>query len=202
VRAALAAVDRGELARRFVRGPAEPLRTLVPSAILPGGAAEPPPAPTQPAPARIALLADAGDPDQRALAERLQVKLFDRGVRASVELVDTARHRARLAAGDYDVALVPVRLEAPRPALAAGQVAFAVRGADAARRTMASLAGLEGDAAVAAAAAATRELDLVPLVVTGVRATAAPALQGVVARPDGSLDPAALWLLGAGGIAP
>jgi peptide/nickel transport system substrate-binding protein len=206
VRAALAAVDRGELARRFVRAPAEPLRTLVPPALLPGAppdaspdAAAPSPAA---APARIALLADASEPDQRALAERLQVKLFDRGVRATVEVVDGARHRARIAAGDYDVALVTVRVQALRPALAAGQIAGAVRGPDAARRTLAALAGLEGDAALAAADRAGRALDLVPLVAAGLRATAAPALQGAVALPDGGLDPGALWLLGAEGPTP
>lgn len=202
VRAALAAVDRGELARRFVRGPAEPLRTLVPPALLPGGPPEEPP-PSGPAPAgRIVLLADASAPDQRALAERLQVKLFDRGVRATVDLVDGARHRARLADGDYDVALVTVHVQALRPALAAGQIAWATRGADAARRTLAALAGLEGEAALAAAARAGRELDLVPLVAVGMRASWAPALQGVAALPDGVVDPGALWLLGAGGLAP
>jgi peptide/nickel transport system substrate-binding protein len=199
VRAALAAVDRGELARRFVRGPAEPLRTLVPPAILPGAAPEAAPAPGPPPPGKLVLLADAAEPDQRALAERLQVKLFDRGVRVSVELVDGARHRGRLAAGDYDVALVTVRVQALRPALAAGQVACAVRGADAARRTLAALAGLEGDVALAAAAQAGRDLDLVPLVATGLRASSTPALQGAVPLPDGGLDPGALWLLGAGG---
>jgi peptide/nickel transport system substrate-binding protein len=202
VRAALAAVDRGELARRFVRGPAEPLRTLVPPALLPGSPPEEP-LPAGPAPAgRIVLLADASAPDQRALAERLQVKLFDRGVRATVDLVDGARHRARLAAGDYDVALVTVHVQALRPALAAGQVAWAARGADAARRTLAALAGLEGEAALAAAARAGRELDLVPLVAVGVRAAFAPSLQGAAPLPDGVLDPGALWLLGAGGLAP
>jgi peptide/nickel transport system substrate-binding protein len=221
VRAALAAVDRGELARRFVRGPAEPLRTLVPPALLGGGPAprsdgvpgtSPVPAgvgapgaapeaapPPGPAPAgKIVLLADASEPDQRALAERLLVKLFDRGIRASVELVDGARHRARLAAGDYDVALVTVHVKALRPALAAAQVACAARGADAARRTLAALAGLEGEAALAGAAQAGRDLDLVPLVASGLRASAAPALQGAVPLPDGGLDPGALWLLGAG----
>jgi peptide/nickel transport system substrate-binding protein len=199
VRAAVSAVDRVELARRFVRGPAEPLRTLVPSAILPGAAPAEPPIPAGAPPrGRVALLADAGDPDQRALAERIQVKLFDRGVRATLELVDSAQLRARLAAGDYDVALVPVRIDALRPALAAGQVAFAVRGAGAARRTMAALAGLEGDAALAAAATLARDLDLVPLVATGLRVTVAPAVQGVAPRPDGGVHAGALWLLRAG----
>lgn len=201
VRAALADLDRGELARRFVRGPAEPLRTLVPPALLPGvpPAGSGAPLPAGPAPtARIVLLGDASEPDQRALAERLQVKLYDRGVRASVELVDGARHRARLAAGDYDVALVTVHVQGLRPALAAGQVAYATRGADAARRTLAALAGLDGDAALAAAADAERTLDLVPLVATGLRASWGPALQGVIPLPDGGLDPGALWLLGGG----
>jgi peptide/nickel transport system substrate-binding protein len=219
VRAALGAVDRADLARRFVRGPAEPLRTFVPPALLPsvhgpaeplrtfvppallpGARAEPPP-PAGPAPsAKLVLLADASEPEQRAIAERLQVKLFDRGVRVSVELVDGARHRARVAAGDYDVALVTVRVQALRPALAAAQVADAVRGADAARRTLAALAGLEGDAALAAAAEAARALDVVPLVATGLRASFAPSVQGVSPLPDGGVDPGALWVLGAAGL--
>ncbi|HEX9308837.1 MAG TPA: ABC transporter substrate-binding protein [Anaeromyxobacter sp.] len=198
-RSALAALDRTELARRFVRGPAEPLRTLVPPAILPGAPREDAPAPVGAAlPARLALLADSSAPDQRALAERIQVKLFDRGIRATVDLADAARFRARLAAGDYDVALLLVPVQAVRPALAAGQVAFAARGAQAARRTMAALAGLEGDAALAAAARAGRALDLVPLVASGVRVSAGPALQGLAARADGALDPGALWLLRGG----
>ena len=147
------------------------------------------------------LLADASEPDQRALAERLQVKLFDRGIRASVDVAETPRFRARVAAGDYDVALVAVRVQGVRPALAAGQVAFAVRGAAAARRTFATLAGLEGDAALAAAARETRELELVPLVAAGLRTSASPALQGLAAGADGVLDPGALWLLGTGGLA-
>jgi peptide/nickel transport system substrate-binding protein len=201
VRAALASVDRDDLARRFVRGPGSPLQTLVPPSILAGAPAGPPASPIAAPPPRIALLADASEPDQRALAERLQVKLFDRGVRATVELVDPARYRARLAAGDYDVALVSVRVQALRPALAAGQVVFAARGPDAARRTLAALAGLEGEAAVAAARRAAEEHGLVPLVATGLRATAAPALQGLAPRPDGTFDPGALWLLG-GGVPP
>jgi len=195
-RSALRALDRTELARRFVRGPAEPLRTLVPPAILPGAPHDDaPPAVGAALPARLALLADSSAPDQRALAERIQVKLFDRGIRASVDLADGGRFRARLAAGDYDVALLVVPVQAVRPALAAGQIAFAARGARAARRTMAALAGLEGDDALAAAARVARELDLVPLVASGVRASPAAALQGLAPRPDGAIDAGALWLL-------
>ncbi|HEX9243839.1 MAG TPA: ABC transporter substrate-binding protein [Anaeromyxobacter sp.] len=199
VRRALASLDRAELARRFVRGPAEPLASLAALA----GAAAPPlsPAPgwaEPPAPARIVLLADSSVPDQRALAERLQVKLFDRGLRAQVDLVDAARARTRLASGDYDVALVAVLLRSPRPALAAGQLAFAARGPDAGRRAMAALAGLEGERAAAAADRLARELDLFPLVTSGLRASLGPALEGFAPHADGTFDPGDLWLVAGG----
>jgi peptide/nickel transport system substrate-binding protein len=198
VRRALEALDRGELARRFVRGTGEPLRTLVPPAILPGDPPAPDPGagPAQPGPARIALLADASAPEQRALAERIQVKLFDRGLRVALEHADRARHAERLAAGDYDVALLTVDVAALRPALAAGQVAHAARGPAAARRAMAELAGLPDDAALAAAARLARELGIVPLVASGARASLGAALQGFAPGPDGAADPGALWLLG------
>jgi peptide/nickel transport system substrate-binding protein len=206
VRAALAALDRGELARRFVRGPAVPLATLLPPAVVGTTAQTAAPAPeTAPvavaaaAPPRLALLASSGAPDGRALADRVQVKLFDRGLRAAVQLADEAGFRARLAAGDYDVALLSVPVAALRPSLAAGQIAWVARGAAAARRTLAALAGVEGEAALAAATQAARDLDLVPLVATGLRASAGPALQGLAPRADGGFDPGGLWRLGAGG---
>lgn len=200
VRRALGSLDRSELARRFVRGPAEPLATLVPPAILPGAPAAAPHAATPAVgPARVALLADAAAPDQRPLAERIQVKLFDAGVRATVELVDHARYAQRLASGEYDVALLSVSVAGLRPALAAGQIVFAARGPAAARRAMAELAGLSGEAAVAAADRLARDLDLAPLVASGLRASLGPALQGFTPRPDGTFDPGELWLLSGGG---
>jgi peptide/nickel transport system substrate-binding protein len=212
VRRALAAVDRAELARRFVRGPAEPLATLVPGAILPpvppssdAPAALLPPHPG-PLPSRrvggeggaVTLLADGSAPDQRALAERLQVKLFDAGVRASLDVTDAARFAERLARGDHDVALVPVSVTAVRPALAAGQLAFAARGGAAARGAMERLAGLEGEAAAAEATRLAAELDLFPLVASGVRASCGPALQGLAPGADGAFDAGDLWLVGGG----
>ncbi|HET8539440.1 MAG TPA: ABC transporter substrate-binding protein, partial [Anaeromyxobacter sp.] len=198
LRRELAALDRAELARRFVRGAAEPLATLVPPALLPG--APPPAAPGDRGgapPRRIVLLADAAAADQRALAERLQVKLFDRGAGAALDLVDGgARLRARLAARDWDVALVPVTVLAPDPALAAGQVAWAARGGAAARRAMAELAAAAPEALPAAADGLARELGIVPLVAAGLRASAGAALQGLAVRPDGAIDAAGLWRLG------
>jgi peptide/nickel transport system substrate-binding protein len=144
------------------------------------------------------LLVRADSTDQRAAADRIQVKLFDAGVRVAVEAADAAAFAVRLAAGEYDVALVSVPVLAVRPALAAGEIAFAVRGAAAARRAMSALSGLAGDDAVAAASALGRELDLVPLFAAGVRAAASPALQGLTAGADGALDAGGLWLLRGG----
>jgi peptide/nickel transport system substrate-binding protein len=201
VRRALGALDRAELARLFVRGPSTPLATLVPPAILPGAPSAPPPGGGPRArPGTVALLVLDGAPDQRTAAGRLQVKLFDRGIRAAVEAEPPARFASRLAAGDFDVALVPVPIVALKPALAAGQVALAARGPAAARQVISELAGLPPDAALARAAALTRRLDLVPLFSAGTRVSAAPALQGVQPRADGGVDPGDLWRLGNGAV--
>lgn len=207
LREALTSLDRSALARRFVRGAAVPLDTLVPPTILGAtarAAPAPPPAPRDRSavPGRLRILVRRDTPDPRTIAERLQVTLFDRGVTAAVEGEERERFAARLAAGDYDVALVEVHVLGTRPALAAGQVAHATRGATAARRAMKALAGLAGDGAAAAAERLARELDLVPLVATAARASASPRLQGLAAGPDGLVDPAALWRLGAETSAP
>ena len=199
LRRVLGALDRAELVRLFVRGPAEPLTGLLPSALLPPAHRPPAPEAAAPLPPRVVLLVRAGAPDARAVAERIQVKLFDRGVRAAVDAVEPARLAARLAVGDFDVALVTVRIVAARPALAAGEVALALGGGpEAARRAMAELAGLDGPAAADAAAGVARALDAVPLFASGLRASAAPALQGLAVRPGGGLDPGDLWLLPGG----
>ncbi len=193
VRRVLGSLDRTELARLYARGPSTPLATLVPSALLPAPAPPAAPAPVTGSAVRLVLLAAADGPNQRAAAQRLQVKLFDGGVRAATELEAPPRFAARLAAEDYDVALVPIPVLALAPSLAAGQVALATRGPLAARRALAELAGLAPDAAAARAAALTRSLDLVPLFATGARASAGPALEGLRVGADGGVDPGDLW---------
>jgi peptide/nickel transport system substrate-binding protein len=195
---ALRAVDRAELARLFVRAPATPMDGLVPPALLAAAAASPVPtgAAAGAPPPRVGLLVPAGAPDLRAAADRIQVRLFDRGVRVAVEEEPAARFAARVAAGDYDVAIAAVPVLALRPALAAGEVALALRGPAVARQVMAALAALPPEDAAARAAALARELDVVPLFATGQRATATPALQGARFRADGAIDAGDLWLLG------
>jgi peptide/nickel transport system substrate-binding protein len=197
IRRLLAAQDRGELGRLFARGPSVPLATLVPPTLLPAAAlppaAPPAPPPAGAAPARLTLLVASDAPDQKAVADRLQVKLFDAGVKAAVEQGPGARLAQRLASDGYDVALLPVAVQPLAPALAAGQVACAARGPAAARRAMAELAGLPPEVAAARAAALTSALDLVPLFATGARASAGPALLGPPPRADGAPSLGDLW---------
>ncbi|MBL0276289.1 MAG: ABC transporter substrate-binding protein [Anaeromyxobacter sp.] len=220
VRRVLTQLDRAELARRFVRAPAEPLEVLLPPAAWagawPGPGGQPPsdgapgtaggaPGPAQraagaaPAPSAagappLSLLVPGWLADPRSAAERLQVKLSDAGLRVALEPLDQARYAARLAAGDYDVALLVVPLLTTQPALAAGQVALAVAGPRAARRAEQALAGLAPPAAARAAEALRAELDLVPLYAAAAgRVAAAPRLQGLAVRADGGFDAGDLW---------
>jgi peptide/nickel transport system substrate-binding protein len=200
VRGALLALDRTELARRFVRGPAAAMPTLFPPSMPPGpppAGAEDRPAPGPPPAGRVVVLADAAAADQRALGERIQVKLFDAGIRSAVELAEGDRFRDRLASGDFDVALVPVPIGVPHPLAAAAQIAHAARGAEGARRVYRALGA--GGETLHAAAELARELDLVPLVAAGVRASLGPRLQGLAPGAGGDLDLGGIWLLGGGG---
>jgi peptide/nickel transport system substrate-binding protein len=192
VRQVLATLDRGDLVRRFVRAPAEPLAGLLPAGLL---AAAPTGSPGAggPSPARLALLVPGWLADARAVGERLQVRLFDAGLRPVLEPLDQARYGARLAAGDYDVALVVVPLLTDSTALAAGQVAGAVGGPRAARRAEQALeAAADGDQA-AAGEALRAELDLWPLFTSSVRMRAAAGVGGAAPGRDGALDPGDLW---------
>ncbi|HYQ80875.1 MAG TPA: ABC transporter substrate-binding protein, partial [Anaeromyxobacteraceae bacterium] len=137
----------------------------------------------------------SGDP-ARAVADRLQVKLFDLGVRVAVEVVAPEAFSARLAAGDFDLALLTRTLAAPGPAAAALEVAWALGGPAAARRALSRLAG--GDPGAVAAEAAEEAL-AVPLLAAGLTASARAGLYGLSPLPDGGFDPGDLWTLPAVG---
>ena len=90
------ALDREELTRLFVRGPAEPLSQLLPAVLMPQA-----PGPRVPAPAprpglKVTLLYDTDNEDQRAVAERLQVKLHDRGYTVALTPLDREIGRAHV----------------------------------------------------------------------------------------------------------
>jgi peptide/nickel transport system substrate-binding protein len=189
----LAGLDRAELTRLFVRGPAVPLFGPLPSAILPA-AAEARGRPVGPAGApprhRLSLLVSSGAESHRAVADRIQVKLFDRGVRVVVQAVDPGTFAARLASGDWDLALVAVTFVTASPSLAALQLAQALGGAPLARQALARLDSAD-PAAVAAEVAEAAQA--VPLFASGLRASIRPGLEGFAPRPDGTLDPGGLW---------
>jgi len=189
----LAELDRAELTRLFVRGPAVPLLGPLPPAILAPAAQ----APGRPAGAsggaprhRLSLLVSSGAESHRAVADRIQVKLFDRGVRVVVQALEPGAFAARLAAGDWDLALVAVTFVAPSPSLAVLQLAQALGGIPLVRRALARLDSAD-PAAVAAEVAEAAQA--VPLFASGLRASIRPGLEGFAARPDGTLDPGALW---------
>jgi hypothetical protein len=113
------AIDREDLTRLFVRGPAVPMPYLLPPALLPQPqGARPVPPPAQ-AGRKVTLLYDTGSEDQRAVAERLQVKLYERGYAVALEPLSRAHLRARWAKGDYELMLHSLLLPpVPGPALA------------------------------------------------------------------------------------
>ncbi|WNG38722.1 peptide ABC transporter substrate-binding protein [Archangium violaceum] len=113
------ALDREDLTRLFVRGPAVPMPHLLPPALLPQAAGPRPSPPPAQAGRKVTLLYDAGSEDQRAVAERLQVRLHDRGYAVALERLPRAELRARWARGDYELMLHSLLLPpVPGPALA------------------------------------------------------------------------------------
>lgn len=192
LRHALLALDRSELARLGGRGHATPLAGLLPPSLLSGS-----PAPAPRALARVAgnpkveLLVAAGSDGNRALADRLQVKLFDRGVRAAVEAVAPAALLARLASGAYEVALVSLTFTSSGAGPALLECAWTLGGPAAARRALARLGSAD---AAAAAAEVAEDLGAVPLFASGLRASSRKDLSGLEVLPDGTVDPGDLWL--------
>ncbi|MCP3140587.1 periplasmic substrate-binding domain-containing protein [Pyxidicoccus xibeiensis] len=111
------AIDREDLTRLFVRAPAVPMPHLLPPSLLQQG---PRPRPTAPAgpPRSVTLLYDAALDDQRAVAERIQVKLHERGYTVALEPMSRAALRARWASGDFELMLHALLLPGvPGPAL-------------------------------------------------------------------------------------
>ena len=113
------AIDREDLTRLFVRGPAVPMPYLLPPALLPQPQGPRPVPPPSQAGRKVTLLYDAGSEDQVAVAERLQVKLYERGYAVALEPLPRASLRARWAAGEYELMLHSLLLPpVPGPALA------------------------------------------------------------------------------------
>ncbi|HTT69921.1 MAG TPA: ABC transporter substrate-binding protein [Anaeromyxobacteraceae bacterium] len=193
-RAALAALDRADLAR-LVRAPARPLASLLGAGSRPPDGAAP--GPGEGLPARLRLLLPDVPDAPRAAAARLQVKLYDRGVRVALESAASAEFAERLYGGAYDAALVPVWLVSREPALVLSEVAAAAGGYERGSRALAEAAS-DGARLPALAAALESDLAVVPLYASGLRASVREGVEGLGLLPDGTLDLAAAWLMPAG----
>lgn len=192
------AVDREDLTRLFVRGPAVAMPHLLPPALLehPARPQPAPPAPRQGL--RVELLYEAGNEDQRAVAERLQVRLHERGYALALQALPRAALRERLARREYEVALQSLLLPpVPGPALA---VVLEAAG----RRDMlgVELSRIGAVAQEQARQARVREralaleptLPLLPLFAQGLAVRAAPEVGGLGFDLQGLLVLESAWL--------
>jgi hypothetical protein len=114
------AIDREDLTRLFVRAPAVPMPHLLPPALMPQASARPrQSAPSAGGTRAVTLLYDMASQDQRAVAERIQVKLHERGYKVALEPLQRTVLRSRWAKGDFDLMLQSLLLPPiPGPALA------------------------------------------------------------------------------------
>ncbi|WP_370645413.1 ABC transporter substrate-binding protein [Corallococcus sp. EGB] len=113
------AIDREDLTRLFVKGPAVPMANLLPPALMPQVSRPRPSAPPAGASRKVTLVYDAALADQRAVAERIQVKLHDQGYTVALEPQSRASLRSRQARGDFELMLSAYLLPPiPGPALA------------------------------------------------------------------------------------
>jgi hypothetical protein len=198
------AVDREDLTRLFVRGPAVPMPHLLPPALL----TQPPRprsgAPAPGAPKTVTLLYDASQEDQRAVAERIQVRLHERGYTVALEPQSRAELRARWAKGDFELMLHSLLLPpVPGPALA---VVLDAAGRKDLLGVELPLIGAQADAAARDTRARERALalapsvPLLPLYAQGMGMRVAPTVGGLSVDAQGLplLDGAFLQPEGAG----
>jgi len=194
-RRALAALDRRDLTR-LVAAPVVPLSDLLPPPLLPATAHRVPPSREVGAPpGKLNLLLPEGADAPRAAAARIQVKLFDRGVRVVLETSPAAAFASRLASGDFDAALVPVWLVSRVPALALAQIAAAAGGRERGARALSQAAVADASALPTIAAALEAELLAVPLYATALRISVRDGVEGAWVRSDGTLELGDLWLM-------
>jgi peptide/nickel transport system substrate-binding protein len=201
VAAALAAVDRTALVRTFVPGPAVAMRGLLPPALLDakeGPKPVPAKAPTSAARA-FTLGYEASSPEQRSVAERLQVILHDAGFHVRLH-ADSAEALARARAqGQLEATLVSLLLP-PLPAAALALVLGLAEDEALLARELPPLGALGAEARAALAqqraAALLTQVPVVPLYARGLRAQLSPRLK------DAAVDGFGLLVLDDAWVAP
>jgi len=110
-------IDHGDLSRSFVRSPSTPMHALLPPSLMPQDAPPRPGPPAIAAPRQLALAFDQSLPDQRSVAERIQVKLHELKYKVSLRPLPRSKLRTLWASGGYDLMLHAVLLP-PTPAAA------------------------------------------------------------------------------------
>lgn len=182
-----ATLDRTDLARFFVAAPAGPLHALVPPALGGSPARLPTARPAPLAPTRdVALLFDAGAEHERAIAQRLQVKLQPLGYRLALK--PTPREALRQHAPTEGEAVL-VSLLLPPTAAGALQLWCDVAGQRERLPALLQQLGAAADPEAKArelAATLGAELPLIPLVTRGLGVAAAPDVQHL-ARDEAGL---------------
>ncbi|MBX7097161.1 MAG: peptide ABC transporter substrate-binding protein [Myxococcaceae bacterium] len=170
-RAAVESVlDREELARFFLKGPAAPLVGLVPG--VPAPPASTAPAPLHP-PRTVTLAFDQADEDHRAIATRLQVKLDALGYRVKPLPLPRSELLQRWSDGTLELSLHGVWLPPSTPAALAVAVELATRGST---PTPLASPAVRDEHAGAFAATLAPQLDLLPLAVQGLSLKTAAGL--------------------------
>jgi hypothetical protein len=192
------AIDREDLTRLFVRAPAVPMPYLLPPALLEQAAKPRPSAPASSGGRPLTLIYDATNEDQRAVAERIQVKLHDRGYKIALEPQSRPLLRIRWAKGDFDLMLQSLLLPPiPGPALA---VVLDAAGRKDLLGVELPLIGSVADPAARDARARERAVALgpsvpiLPLFAQGLGVRVAPELGGLVLDGQGLPVPDGVYL--------
>ncbi len=164
-----ASADRSQLAAIFAQAPAAPLTSLLPRGAAVADSAAAKPAPLSPA-KPLTLLYDASRDDQRAAAERLQVKLKPLGYALSLKGLRRAELLTAWSRREYDVMLFSVLV--PPSAASALSLVWEVAGVPlpSLPATTEALGEVERKGKA--------ELPLIPLFTQGLPVAAAPELLG------------------------
>ncbi|WP_415835296.1 ABC transporter substrate-binding protein [Corallococcus soli] len=192
------AIDREDLTRLFVKGPAVPMANLLPPALLPQGPRARPAAPPTGTARKVTLAYDAALADQRAVAERIQVKLHELGYTVALEPQSRAALRARQAKGDFELMLSALLLPPiPGPALAVVLEAGGRRdllGVELPSIGALAEAGARDARSRERALALAASVPLIPLYAQGLGLRAAPEVSGLALDAQGLPVLEGAWL--------
>jgi MarR-like DNA-binding transcriptional regulator SgrR of sgrS sRNA len=117
------AVDRTQLTQFFAPAASVPMFNLLPPALMPQSPwPAPGPSVRRGATTQLTLFYDQALPEQRSVAERIQVKLHDLGYRIALKAVSRSDLRSRWASGQFDLMLHAVLM----PPIAGPALALAI----------------------------------------------------------------------------